>query len=223
MPIFLPDNWANAPHFPGGMHFVAGILAGRLLLWGGVQRQKDGRQWLLPSDVVFAYDLDHHSFKDGGVGGSWSVMRPTGEIHPGRAGAANVVLDQTLYILGGTMGGEKYSAAFSTLTSSGDFRRLRRVGKVPSARSYSRAWSYRGNIFLLGGLVIQIDESRKNDFVECTKFPRYFYANDLWRCDPKTNACTRIFTNGSFFAPRDDYACSRQRCGFSRFFSYAIF
>ena len=102
-PIFEKD-WTTmtskdkgVAQFPNGTGFVAGNLDDRLAIWGGVQKQGDGRLFVLPKDVVFT-----HAFRRGVSGeileGSWEVTPATGQVHPGYILAASAVHDHMIYI-----------------------------------------------------------------------------------------------------------------------------
>ena len=201
--ISYPYPWRTAPRFPGGEAFIiAAVGQGKVILWGGLQRQDDGRFLGLPNDVVYCFNLDAHSFSDGEVSGSWEVIKATGDIHPGRFYAVSVVCNEIVYIFGGRIGDSVFTDALSTLSRAGRFERLSPTGDVPSPRDGHRGWSYRDEIFILGGLVQRVDEARKSNFVEIKKIPGTYYNNDCYRYKPKSNEFSRVLTTGDGPTPR---------------------
>jgi len=145
--------------------------------------------------------LDAHSFSDGEVSGTWEVIKATGDIHPGCYWAVSVVCDEIVYIFGGD------TNALSTLSSSGRFERLSPTGDVPSPRREHRGWSYLDEIFILGGLVLRVDETRMSNFVEL--MPGQYYNNDCYRYNTKSNEFSRVLTTGEGPTPRTGFGVAR--------------
>ena len=111
-----------APQFLGGIQFLARILKGRLYLWGGAQKQSDGRFLPLPNDLVYSLDLSCRSLTgDRVTGGRWEILKATGKVHPGYNFPASAVCGETIYILGGAGQGGKYTNAVSSLSPSANF------------------------------------------------------------------------------------------------------
>ena len=86
-------------------------------------------------------------------------------------------------------------------------------GWIPTPRQKHQAFCYDGKVFFFGGVVNQIDESRKGDFIEI-RYPnvrisnhfRFYYTNELLEYDPKTNRLTRLQIRGDQLTPRIDFA-----------------
>ena len=73
-----------------------------LVLWGGGQKQEDGKIYFLPADVVYKFTPPRQS---GNREGAWNKMAATGDIHPGKTRAASTVLNNLIYLFGGDKGG----------------------------------------------------------------------------------------------------------------------
>ena len=60
----------------------------------------------LPKDVIYSFQICR-SLHDGRIQGAWNVslIKARGDVHPGVLYAASVVLNGTLYIIGGKADG----------------------------------------------------------------------------------------------------------------------
>jgi len=202
--------WDTATRFPGGEGFIiAAVGKGKVFLWGGGHMQDDGWFPALPTDVVYCYNLDAHSFSDGEVSGTWEVIKVTGDIHPGYMSAVSVVCDEIVYIFGGDFGFCVYTDALSTLSPSGRFKRLSPTGDVPSPRCEHGGWSCLDEIFILGGLVQRVDETRMSNFVKDKDVPGTYFNNDCYRYNTISNEFSRVLTTGEGPTPRSGFGVAR--------------
>ena len=172
---------------------MAENVDGQLIIWGGKQKQPDGKILPLPSNVVYSFTPNDQS-------GIWNVKKATGSVHPGTSHLAFIVLDSKIYIQGGDTGGWNFTDALSTLSADGHFERVSPMGEIPSPRRDHRAFTYQGKLYFFGGYVQQVDEARKEDFVESKL--GVFYNNDFHEYDPKSRRFSRLKIRGARISPR---------------------
>ena len=182
--------------FPIGSDFLAANVCGRAIIWGGLQRQPQGAYVKLPANVVYSFAPNE---------GTWEVMEAeaTVSIHPGTFLNAFAVLDSKIFIFGGDTGGYVLTNALSTLSCDGDFETLHPEGWIPSPRGRHQGFTHNQKLYFLGGIVAQIDESRKKDYVE---YKEKFLTNELIEYDPNFNAFTRLSIRGPRLSPRIGFA-----------------
>ena len=209
LPPIFEENWDNATQFPVGYDFIGGILNNKLVLWGGLQKQRNTKEYLLPANVVYSFTPPGPRSN---AEGTWEKTLATGNVHPGRASAAFTVLNNLVYILGGQYKNERgddiFVNDFTTLSAEGNFTRLSLTGDIPFPRIYAEAWSYNDFIFFFGGLVQKIDEKRNQDFAEREKGQDY-YTNETYRLHPSTNNIVRLETKGTPPSPRRWFAMAQ--------------
>ena len=124
--------------------------------------------------------------------GQWDAGFCTADksLHPGKldAGCGNV--DQRLlYIFGGDEGDWQLHNCVSTLSVDGKFTRLQLTGDdIPSPRRGHQCWFYDDMIYSFGGFVKEIDETKKEEYVERKSAPGTFYTNQVLQFDIQTNS-----------------------------------
>ena len=74
LPPIYASNWESANRFPVGAEFVNVFLNGEILIWGGMQKQIDGKNSHLPDDVIYTYKPPPSPF----IAGEWNVKKVTG-------------------------------------------------------------------------------------------------------------------------------------------------
>ena len=205
LPPAFTEEHKSASGWPVGADFVAAFLDGVIVIWGGMQKQCDGSYSDLPTDVV--YRLEIQRGKSSTINVEWRVIPATGAIHPGNSGAATVTMEGLSFILGGFEGSLKLSNAFSTLSSTGEFKRLRPIGDIPSPRSAHRGWAFEGKIYFFGGLV---EEEWSYPRADCTPVGLDLSCtNSLHRYDPRTNAFKLVEASGVPPSPRSSFAVAQ--------------
>ncbi|MBL9216540.1 MAG: hypothetical protein JNG83_13770 [Opitutaceae bacterium] len=113
---------------------AAGVLGGRLIVAGGTYWSDGQKYW---SDRVDAYDV---------AGNRWEPLAP---LPQPRGDAPTVVVDDTLYILGGGVDGPAVTSVVAY--RAGAWSTLPRLA-LPAPRRSSVAAVVDGTIYLLGGL-----------------------------------------------------------------------
>jgi hypothetical protein len=78
-----------------GEAFVAVALNESVYVWGGTQKQPDGRLLYLPRDVIFSLSRDS----------TWHHIPATGDVPPYTTLTSAVVVVDAIYIFGGSRGG----------------------------------------------------------------------------------------------------------------------
>jgi len=213
-PPILEEDWEKltsaTARFPVGDGFVAEIVDGQLVVWGGAQEQKDGSHALLPKNVVYSFQIGR-SLHDGRIQGFWTAMRAKGDIHPGSKYAASAVSDGTLYIIGGYTNGwnRNCTDVVSTLSAEGRFSKRSpstALTTIPP-RAEHKAFVYKDKIFFLGGFVPSEYATDSNDeYVECTINPGVRYTREFYRFDPATDEIEKMSSTSSPFTPRVGFA-----------------
>ena len=195
-PIFYP-NWTlsneSEARFPIGDAFLAASIGDKVIIWGGLQLTESGTvNYFFHSDVVYSFTPNDES-------GVWKVMEATGTIHPGTYFNGFAVLDSKIFIFGGP-DRQNFTNALSTLDSNGHFERLYPEGWIPSPRYGNQGFAHNGKFYFIGGVVKQINESRKEDYIKSKS--GYIYTNEFVEYDPKSNAFTQLYIKGTHHSPR---------------------
>ena len=195
-PIFYP-NWTlsneSEARFPIGDAFLAASIGDKVIIWGGLQLTESGTvNYFFHSDVVYSFTPNDES-------GVWKAMKATGTIHPGTYFNGFAVLDSKIFIFGGP-DRQNFTNALSTLDSNGHFERLYPEGWIPSPRYGNQGFAHNGKFYFIGGVVKQINESRKEDYIKSKS--GYIYTNEFVEYDPKSNAFTQLYIKGTHHSPR---------------------
>ncbi|MEE3022006.1 MAG: hypothetical protein VX367_05105, partial [SAR324 cluster bacterium] len=175
-PIAPKPEPESPSQFPNGSDFIAGVLEGKALIWGGTRVSNEGQLFQIPHEIIYSITVGHISERELHL--SCHIIPADGDIHPGNVSATSVVLGDRMYILGGFSSGS-FTNALSILTSAGEFKRLEPDGECPVPRHGSKGFSHGGKIYFLGGVVNSVEESRRENFEENQQIVGTFYSNEL--------------------------------------------
>jgi hypothetical protein len=149
---------------------------------------------------------------------SWRRERATGDVPPSTSWPAAVVCGNVVYIFGGNRKGNKRTNEVFSVTTSGEFVRLRLVGAVPSPRDKHRGWCYDGAIYFLGGEGPKADSGflrrsrpalSKGDWQKDTTEPGIYSTNQLLKLDLSSSSFSLHPTSGTPPSPRACFAVAQ--------------
>ena len=126
-------------------------------------------------------------------------------MHPGNTNAASAVINGKIYIFGGEDDQGNFVNDISTLSSDGEFTRLRPTGDfIPSPRHLHKAWSYDDQFYCFGG---QVKEQKQH--FNFKWISQDGYTNETLKFDTKTLTWTRLAIKGVGPSPRRDFAVAQ--------------
>ena len=197
-PIFEEERWIKPrAQFPVGADFVGGVINGKLVLWGGTQKELNGKLNYLPTNVVYTYTPGQSGDKTD----KWESITVVGYEHPGKARAGFTVLNDLIYLIGGydyKRGAITFND-ISTLSVDGKFTRLPKptVEDVPLLpRAQAEAWSYNDSVYFFGGQIYHEDYSTSNGLA-------FNFIDKTYKFNTLTNKTTLLLTKGDFHNKTD--------------------
>ena len=158
---------------------------GQIICWGG--RQFSSQK----ADFVYSFEIDKDSIRGQNSTPIMRsrVMRATGDVHVGNEDAASVVANNTFFLMGGYSESTRaHTNVLSTLSTTGDFKRVDPVGEVPSPRTSHRAFAYDNCLYFLGGNVSKYNVDRSRPTAYSADAYGMIFTNELYHADKKKDA-----------------------------------
>ena len=145
LPPAFKEEWSTAERWPVGQDFVHIEYGGRIYIWGGEQRQPEGKDLPLPIELIHIYDPEADL---------WDKIQAQGEIPRHSIDSSCVVIKDEAFVFGGRDESNYLTNNICSLSPlTGEFKLIPITGAKPASRSEHRGWAFEDKAYFFGGWV----------------------------------------------------------------------